>query len=76
MEGYNARGIELLCDVVRGQVASLPCPACGRALEDVRIEVEEFDVDHVNLQLTCGACEKSVRAVVAPVEEGGVAVVR
>jgi hypothetical protein len=74
--GYNPRGVELLCDIIRGEAASLPCPGCGEALDDVGIEVREIADDRVTLDLICRCCETRFTARAAPASDGGVAVVR
>jgi hypothetical protein len=75
-DAYNPRGVELLCDIVRGQAASLPCPGCDEALDDVDIDIREVVDDQITLDLTCRCCETRFPVRAAPASEGGVAVVR
>jgi hypothetical protein len=75
-DGYNPRGVELLCDIIRGQAASLPCPRYGQTLDDVGIGIREVADDLVELELTCRRCESEFVARATPASDGGVAVVR
>ena len=75
-DGYNPRGVELLCDIIRGQASFLPCPRCGQTLDDVGIGIREVADDHVEFELTCRRCETGFVARATPASDGGVAVVR
>lgn len=76
LEAYNARGVELLCDIVRAQAATQPCPACKQPLEEVQIEVRTISDDQVILDLICNSCRNGFQATVGPASGDGVAVIQ
>lgn len=76
MEEFNPRGIELLLEVIREQVAPLPCPGCGQPFGDAQIELQEMTIDRVGLEMVCGSCAARHRVTVSPASEGGIPVVR
>lgn len=75
-DGYNRRGVDLLCDIIREQAASLPCPGCDKDLDDVDIQIREVIDDQITLDLACRCCGKWFAIRAAPASESGVAVVR
>jgi hypothetical protein len=74
--GYNPRGIELLCDIIRDQAACLPCPGCRDVLRDVVIDIREITDGHAVIDLTCHGCGTRFTIRAEPASNGGVAVVR
>ncbi len=75
VDAYNPRGVELFCDIIRGEIESHPCPACGQALDQVDIQIREVADDLIRLELTCGYCRKQFTIGAMPASGEGVAVV-
>ena len=75
--GPTGPQVQLLLDVIRTELRSQHCLACGRRMGGSRLcWAGGADLDQVTVQVTCRGCGSTRSATASPGGEGGVAELR